>query len=283
MFRCNALGRGYLASGLRSLVVCIAASWIAGFGFGQDAAKDWPADRAPIDLKIATWNLEWFFDDFKANNRSDVAKEQSAPSRAEWDWRVGNFAAAIAKFEPTILAVQEIEDRSVMQSLTKVLKEQFNLSYRVAFIDGFDSGTEQDVAVIFRSGLVELARREQNNSMFESKEYYNLSKHLITRFEWQHGERVIPLTLLNLHLRATADAAELRQKQTKLAHEWMRKGIARGENIIILGDLNVEEAAGEAKTGGDGMHTLLGLDNSDPNDNLVDLLERPLPISVVRI
>ena len=96
MFRCNALGRGYLASGLRSLVVCIAASWIAGVGFGQDAAKDWPADRAPSDLKIATWNLEWFFDDFKANNRSDVAKEQSAPSRAEWDWRVGNFAAAIA-------------------------------------------------------------------------------------------------------------------------------------------------------------------------------------------
>jgi endonuclease/exonuclease/phosphatase family metal-dependent hydrolase len=236
--------------------------------------KDWQADRAPSDLKIATWNLEWFFDDFTANNRSDVAKEQSAPDRAQWDWRVGNFAAAIAKFEPTILAVQEIEDRGVMQNLTKVLKEQFNLSYRVAFIDGFDSGTEQDVAVIFRSGLVELSRREQNNSMFESKEFYNLSKHLITRFEWQNGDRVIPLTLLNLHLRATPDAAELRQKQTKLAHEWMRKAIMRGENVIIIGDLNVEESVGEVKAGGDGMHTLLGLDTPEPNDNLVDLLER---------
>lgn len=236
--------------------------------------KDWQADRAPNDLKIATWNLEWFFDDFKANNRSDVAKEQSAPDRAQWDWRVGNFAAAIAKFEPTILAVQEIEDRGVMQNLTKVLKEQFNLSYRVAFIDGFDSGTEQDVAVLFRSGLVEFSRREQNNSMFESKEFYNLSKHLITRFEWQNGDRVIPLTLLNLHLRATPDAAELRQKQTKLAHQWMRKAIMRGENVIIIGDLNVEESVGEVKAGGDGMHTLLGLDTPEPNDNLVDLLER---------
>jgi endonuclease/exonuclease/phosphatase family metal-dependent hydrolase len=252
----------------------------AGAGVAQDGAtsgsatKDWRADKAPSQLKIATWNLEWFFDDFTANNRSDVAKEQSAPSRAEWDWRVGNFAAAIAKFEPTILAVQEIEDRGVMQNLTKVLKEQFNLSYRVAFIDGFDSGTEQDVAVIFRSGLVELARREQNNSMFESKEFYNLSKHLITRFEWQNGDKVIPLTLLNMHLRATADAAELRQKQTKLAHEWMRKAIIRGENVIILGDLNVEESVGEIKAGGDGMHTLLGLDTPEPGDNLVDLLER---------
>ena len=264
----------------KAMLLALLGFAIAGAGVAQDAAtskaatKEWRADKAPSQLTIATWNLEWFFDDFKANNRSDVAKEQSAPNRAEWDWRVGNFAAAIAKFEPTILAVQEIEDRGVMQNLTKVLKEHFNLSYRVAFIDGFDSGTEQDVAVIFRSGLVELARREQNNSMFESKEFYNLSKHLITRFEWQNGDNVIPLTLLNVHLRATADAAELRQKQTKLAHEWMRKAIMRGENVIILGDLNVEESVGEIQAGGDGMHTLLGLDTPEPNDNLVDLLER---------
>jgi hypothetical protein len=161
-----------------------------------------------------------------------------------------------------------------MQNLTKVLKEKFNQSYRVAFIEGFDSGTEQDVAVIYKSGLVEIARREQNNRMFESKEFYNLSKHLITRFEWQQGDRMIPLTLLNLHLRATADAAELRQKQTKLAHEWMRGAIARGENVIIIGDLNVEESVGEVKQGGDGMHTLLGLDTSDTNDDLIDVLER---------
>ena len=85
---------------------------VVGSSLAQDSStqkattKDWQADRAPNDLKIATWNLEWFFDDFKANNRSDVAKEQSAPDRAQWDWRVGNFAAAIAKFEPTILAVK---------------------------------------------------------------------------------------------------------------------------------------------------------------------------------
>ena len=118
----------------RSLALSALAIWAwtlgsPNVGFGQDVSsgKSWPSDRAPQVLKIATWNLEWFFDDFQGNNRSDVAKEQSAPNRAEWDWRVGNFAAAIAKFEPTILAVQEIEDRGVMQNLTKVLKEQFNL------------------------------------------------------------------------------------------------------------------------------------------------------------
>lgn len=238
------------------------------------SAQQWPADRAPKILTVATWNLEWFFDDETQNNRSAVAKEQSAPNREEWDWRVAMFASAIANFEPTILAVQEIEDRNCMQALTKVLKDRHDLSYRVAFIDGYDSGTEQDVAILFRSGLVEYSRREQSFSMFNSKEFYNLSKHLIARFEWQAGDRTIPLTLMVMHLRATADAAELRSKQARLAHEWMRQQIANGENVIVLGDFNVEEPAGAIQPDGDGMHLLLGKGTPETDDDLLDLLER---------
>jgi endonuclease/exonuclease/phosphatase family metal-dependent hydrolase len=236
----------------------------------QTVAK---ADKAPDLLTVATWNLEWFFDDFKGNNRSDVAKEQSAPSREEWDWKLYTTAAAIAKFQPTILAVQEIEDRAVMLALTKALKEKHNLQYRVAFIDGFDSGTEQDVAILYRSGLVEYSRREQTQEMFDSKEYYNLSKHMFARFEWQANGKMESLTTLVVHLRATADAADLRRKQAKLAHEWMKAGIEAGENRMILGDFNVEEFAGQAKPDGDGMVDLLGRRTERETDDLYDLLE----------
>ena len=232
------------------------------------------ADKPPEPLTIATWNLEWFFDDIKSNNRSEVAKEQSAPSREEWDWKLYTVAAAIAKFKPTILAVQEIEDRNVMQALTKALKEKHDLSYRVAFIDGFDSGTEQDVAIIFQSGLVEFSRREQTNEMFRSNEYYNLSKHMFARFEWQVGERTEFLTILNMHLRATADAADLRKRQCKLAHAWVKARIEAGENVIVLGDLNVEEAVGSSQADGDGMHLLLGKHTPALTDDLIDLLEK---------
>jgi endonuclease/exonuclease/phosphatase family metal-dependent hydrolase len=231
------------------------------------------ADTAPESLTIATWNLEWFFDDVKQNNKSDTAREQSAPSREEWEWKLHTAAAAIAKFKPTILAVQEIEDRDVMTELTKALKDQHNLSYRVAFIEGYDRATEQDVAILFQSGLVEFSRREQTNEMFRSNEYYNLSKHLIGRFEWQVGPRTESLVLLNVHLRATAEAADVRKKQCKLAHEWMRKRIEDGENIVILGDLNVEEMAGNVTAEGDGLFQLLGKGNANPKDDLVDLLE----------
>ncbi len=231
------------------------------------------ADKAPEALQIATWNLEWFFDDFKGNNRSDVAKEQSSPSTEEWQWKLTTVAAAIAQFQPTILAVQEIEDRAVMNALTKALKDKHNLTYRVAFIEGYDSATEQDVAIIYQSGLVEYSRREQTQEMFTSKEYYNLSKHMFAKFEWQANGKTESLTALVLHLRATADAADLRRQQCKLAHAWMRNGIAAGENRVILGDLNVEEMAGSISANGDGMFDLLGRRTENASDDLFDLLE----------
>ncbi|MFN7845076.1 MAG: hypothetical protein ACK5N9_25420, partial [Pirellula sp.] len=72
------------------------------------------ADTPPEPLTIATWNLEWFFDDELRDNYSDVAKEQSSPSQEEWLWKLNTTASAIAKFKPTILLAQEIEGREVM-------------------------------------------------------------------------------------------------------------------------------------------------------------------------
>ncbi|MFN7292293.1 MAG: hypothetical protein ACK5T6_17040, partial [Pirellula sp.] len=149
-----------------------------------------------------------------------------------------------------------------------------SLNYRVAFIDGNDHSTEQDVAILYQSGLVEFSRREQNNEMFRSREYYNLSKHLIGRFEWQIEDRTETLTILNLHLRATAEASDPRIKQCKLAHEWMRSRIEQGEHVIIAGDMNVEESAGSVTPDGDGMHWILGRGTVSTSDDLVDLLER---------
>lgn len=245
------------------------AVWITFFLGGRAYA-----DKAPEKLTIATWNLEWFFDDQKNNNRSDTAIQQSPPSKEEWEWKLQVTVDAIAAFRPTILAVQEIEDRAVMQSVTRLLKEKHNLSYRVAFIEGFDSGTEQDVAILYRSGLVEFSRREQTSEMFASNDYYNLSKHLFATFEWQVGERTESLTILNLHLRATADAADIRKRQCRLAHTWLRKKLLAGENIVLLGDLNVEEPAGVVSPDGDGMHVLLGRETQEEADDLRDLLER---------
>ena len=83
------------------------------------------ATEKPKSISIATWNVEWFFDTYTGDNRSDLSKKLSAPSEKDWAWKVDNVARVIAEMNPTILALQEIENRQVVRQLTKRLKDQY--------------------------------------------------------------------------------------------------------------------------------------------------------------
>lgn len=80
-------------------------------------------DEIPPVETVATWNVEWFYDDFKGNDRTDVAKQQSSPSREEWEWKKKAVADVIAKLNPAILCLQEVENCDVVYQLRKKLEE----------------------------------------------------------------------------------------------------------------------------------------------------------------
>ncbi|MDZ4852836.1 MAG: endonuclease [Pirellulaceae bacterium] len=234
-------------------------------------AQDFPADKAPEVLSIATWNLEWFFDANPADNQSKIAHEQAAPNEAAWKWKRDTIAASIAKMQPSIIALQEIEGKGVLHELTKALKDNHKISYRIAYVDGFDGATEQDVGILFQNGCVEYSRREQNSKMFESKIFYSLSKHLLAKFEWDANGHEEGVTLLNLHLRAREEASAERIKQAKLAHYLLRDRITAGENVVMLGDVNLESKAGILMANDDGIESLTGRDTPSKDDDLIDL------------
>jgi endonuclease/exonuclease/phosphatase family metal-dependent hydrolase len=228
------------------------------------------ADERPESIRIATWNVEWFYDDFKTDNKADLAKQNSAPSKEEWEWKLNEVARVISELQPTILALQEVENRDVIFKLTKVLEEKYQLKYRYAFIDGFDFGTEQDVAILYQSGLVEFSRREQNQEMFASKDYYNLGKHLIGRFEWGSGNEKESLLLLTTHFRATPEQEEIRKRQGRLVREWIKPALERGENVIVLGDFNSEHKAATPVPDSD-LGLMCGWNTTETSDDLLDL------------
>lgn len=228
------------------------------------------ADEKPESITIATWNVEWFFDADKGDNSSDLSKQQSAPDRDEWEWKLSGVAGVIAEMRPTILALQEVENRQVVHQLTKRLSENHGLNYRIAFIEGWDIYTEQDVAVIYRSGLVQYSVREQTAEMFNSKKYYNLNKHIFCDFQWGQGDNLETLTLLNVHLRATPEKHELRQKQCRLIRAWLHLAIENGDNVVVIGDMNTDELAGSIQPGSE-IAILSGWETKDESDDLVDL------------
>ncbi len=223
-------------------------------------------------VTVATWNLEWFYDDFLADNSSDLSRQRAAPSRADWDWKRQSVARVIAELRPTILCLQEVENREVVYRLVREIEETHGIKYRYAFIDGFDFATDQDVAIIYQSGLVEYSRREQTAEMYDSGEFYNLSKHLIARFQWGSGEEKRSLVILNCHLRAMPEQFELRQRQGRLIHAWMSDLVSSGENVIVTGDFNSEVDFG-TETAGSDLSIIRGLDSPSTDDDLRDAHE----------
>jgi endonuclease/exonuclease/phosphatase family metal-dependent hydrolase len=227
-------------------------------------------DERPESIRVATWNVEWFFDDFKQDNKAEIAKQNSAPTKEEWEWKLNEVARVISELQPTILALQEVESRDVIFKLTKVLEEKYKLKYRYSFIDGFDFGTEQDVALMYQSGLVEFSRREQTQEMFETKEYYNLPKHLIGKFEWGTGTEKESLMVFTAHFRAKPEEEDLRKRQGKLVREWIKPLVEQGQNVIVLGDFNTEHnAANPVKDSDIGL--MCGWNTEETSDDLVDL------------
>ncbi len=58
----------------------------AGLALVVPAGRETGVKESEV-ISVATWNLEWFYDDFSPDNRTDLGKEKSAPSRADWDWK----------------------------------------------------------------------------------------------------------------------------------------------------------------------------------------------------
>ncbi len=151
----------------------------------------------------------------------------------------------------------------------KRLREEHKLDYRIAFVEGSDVFTEQDVAVLAQSGLVEYGRKEQTKEMFKSKQYYELTKHIVCKFQWSSGDQQFRLTLLNLHARAQEDQKGIRIRQAKLAHFWISEQLKADENVVILGDTNTDFPFEKNSPDSD-THVLRGLHTKDPADDLFD-------------
>lgn len=225
----------------------------------------------PAKITIATWNLEWFFDHDTRDNRSDLSKEQSAPSESEWQWKRDAVAAGVSQLRPTILALQEIENRRVLFELCKALRDRHDLrGYRESFVEGNDFATEQDVGLISQAGLVEFGRREQTAAQRDDDQFYGVHKHIVARYEFKHGSETEKLLLLNVHLRAMPEGEAVRQRQARLLRTWIVEAIARGENVVVLGDFNASLPSAKTTPESE-LGILRGLDTESQADDLVDL------------
>lgn len=231
--------------------------------------------QEPDTFSVMTWNVEWFFDDYEGDNFSELAKEKTTPSREQWDWRRDAVAESISKVAPSIVALQEVENRRVLWYLTRALDREHKQKYNELGIQSADHFTEQDVGFLFRAPVEVRSIQQwmQTRSMKKSEQYFDLTKHLVGVFEIPVGDGVETVTVLNVHLRAGKAGKSLRVRQGRLIHYWIKEAVARGENIIVLGDFNTEETADKLTRQSD-IGIAAGGETKPMKDDLIDVTLR---------
>jgi endonuclease/exonuclease/phosphatase family metal-dependent hydrolase len=229
------------------------------------------ADPPPEQVVICSWNVEWFFDNYDGDNYADLAKKMKAPSREDWDWKLAGVEKVVREIKPTILGLQEIENQRVMFYLNQRFKNDADLKYRLAFVEGSDYFTEQDVGLMALSGLTGYGKREMSKEEFDDKKHMSVTKQIFATFEWGSGADRERVTLCNMHLRARGDATNLRIRQATLIRTWINELLKKGENVILMGDMNSDEFATETTPNGD-IGTMRGLDTPEKDDDLFDTL-----------
>lgn len=212
------------------------------------------------EIRIATWNLEWFYDADVSDNPNDLQRRMSAPSVEEFEARAANFAAAIANLNPDIIALQEVENRRTVAKIAEKLRTLHQSQYNVGFVQGDDSYTGQDVAFLIKSGIkydISRFRFEQSRD----DRYKGLSKHARLKTT-VGGEQV---EIVTLHLITNPDE---RLKQARTLRRWVDPLV--GGNLIVLGDFNVSLRFDQTRPHSD-IGLIRGFATPTTKDDLLDL------------
>lgn len=260
---------------MRQIVALLLLSALLCTSVAQTPSKvQQPLAERKGDLSVVTWNLEWFYDNDIKDNQSETAKLNSAPTRKDWEWRLRATGDAIAKMNPTILCLQEIENKKVLDELAHTIKERHNLDYEVCFVQGRDTFTEQDVGVLVKRGLRPNYHRAPEPRNWNSREVKPLTKQIMVEIPWGDGPTQRRLTFIDVHLMAGDDIGKEMDRcdQARFIKHWIRDEHKAGHYVILMGDLNTAEVRGSNPPKEKALDILAGKDTpNDPDDDLEDV------------
>ena len=211
-------------------------------------------------IRFATLNVFWLYDDAAPHKK--WAEKRANQS---WEQALRLVAVALGEIDADVIALQEVEDRSAVESLNATLSNLGN-GYPYFWVGaGTDPYTGQDVAIMSRFPPL----TEPILSYPSVREVFNNSRGYPRLAAVQKLMRVDleisaePVTVYALHLKSKLgrpfDSNAERFAQARIVRRLARATLEKPKaNVIVMGDFN-------DVSGSDTLRELLGLNDASWN------------------
>ncbi len=197
-----------------------------------DFVPDAPPVFRTTGIRLATLNTEFMFDGVGSEGQATFPhKGDSIKARAHRD----NIGRILRWLDADVVMLQEVENEEVVQML--VDESLADLGYRVYFVQGKDSFTGQDVALISKIPVDEVGRTDERAPVEGTADTYGVSKNMWARLTLGGT----PTTLIGVHFLSRPDDTSrkpTRQAQAEVVRRLVVQEMAAGRAVAVMGDLN---------------------------------------------
>lgn len=183
-------------------------------------------------IRIATFNTFFLFDGYGDEGQATFPHKGNPEAARQHRARI---AQVLRMLQAEVVVLQEVEHEAVLRRMVK--EDLADLGYEVYFVQGNDTFTGQDVAVLSRLPVEKIGRTEERVPVEGTSESYGVSKNIWVRMYL--GD--LPVTLIGVHFLAGPNDPSRRPRREAQA-EVIRRLVVReleaGRAVAVLGDLN---------------------------------------------
>lgn len=183
-------------------------------------------------IRIATLNTFFLFDGYGDEGQADFPHKGNPEAARRHRARI---AQVLRMINSDLVVLQEVENEAVLQRM--VAEDLPDLNYAVYFVQGHDTFTGQDVAVLSRLPIEKIGRTEERVPVAGTNDTYGVSKNIWVRLYL--GD--LPATLIGVHFLSRPDDPSRkprREAQAEVIRRLVERELAAGRAVAVLGDFN---------------------------------------------